>query len=129
MNRDQKAAFIDNVAERVEGSTAIFAVDYRGISVPQVAELRAKLGEADASFQVVKNTLTRIALDKADGAGHTGSTDLKEFLEGPTAFTYVKGDVALAVKAIANFTKEYELLEFKGGTWTARSSRSTSSRL
>ncbi len=115
MNRDQKAAFIDDVARRVEGSSAIFAVDYRGISVPQVAELRAKLGDADASFQVVKNTLTRLALDKADGAGKPGSTDLKEFLEGPTAFTYVKGDVALAVKAIANFTKEYELLQFKGG--------------
>ncbi|MBI5309770.1 MAG: 50S ribosomal protein L10, partial [Actinobacteria bacterium] len=83
--------------------------------MPQVAELRAKLGEADASFQVVKNTLTRLALDKADGAGKAGSTDLKEFLEGPTAFTYVKGDVALAVKAIASFTKEYELLEYKGG--------------
>ncbi|MBK5230921.1 MAG: 50S ribosomal protein L10 [Thermoleophilia bacterium] len=115
MNRDQKAAFIDNVAERVEGANAIFAVDYRGISVPQVAELRAKLGEADASFQVVKNTLTLRALDKADSAGKPGVTDLKEFLEGPTAFTYVTGDVALAVKAIANFTKEYELLTYKGG--------------
>lgn len=116
MNREQKAAFIDDVAERVEGSTAIFAIDYRGISVPQVAELRAKLGEADASFQVVKNTLTSLALDKADGAGKTGSTDLKEFLAGPTAFTYVRGDIALAAKTIANFKKEHELLEFKGGT-------------
>lgn len=115
MNRDQKAAFIDNVAERIEGANAIFAVDYRGISVPQVAELRAKLGEADASFQVVKNTLTQLALDKADGAGKPGVTDLKAFLAGPTAFTYVTGDVALAVKAIANFTKEYELLSYKGG--------------
>lgn len=115
MNRDQKAAFVENVAERVQEAEAIFAVDYRGISVPQVAELRSKLGEAGATFQVVKNTLTRLALDKADGAGKAGTIDLKEFLEGPTAFTYVKGDVALAVKAIANFTKEYELLEFKGG--------------
>lgn len=115
MNREQKAAFIDDVAGRVEGSTAIFAIDYRGISVPQVAELRAKLSEADATFQVVKNTLTRLALDKADGAGKAGTTDLKEFLEGPTAFTYVTGDVALAAKTIANFKKEHELLEFKGG--------------
>lgn len=115
MNREQKAAFIDDVAGRVEGSTAIFAIDYRGISVPQVAELRAKLSEADATFQVVKNTLTRLALDKADGAGKAGTIDLKEFLEGPTAFTYVTGDVALAAKTIANFKKEHELLEFKGG--------------
>lgn len=115
MNRDQKAAFVEDVAQRVEGSDAIFAIDYRGISVPQVAELRGKLGEAGATFQVVKNTLTRLALDKADGAGKTGSVDLKEFLEGPTAFTYVTGDVAMAAKAIADFAKEHELLTFKGG--------------
>ncbi len=112
MNREQKAAFVDDVAGRVAESEAIFAIDYRGVSVSQVAELRGKLGEADASFQVVKNTLTRLALDKADAPG---GTDLKEFLSGPTAFTYVKGDIALAAKAIADFKKEYELLEFKGG--------------
>lgn len=112
MNRDQKAAFIDDVAGRVSESEAIFAVDYRGITVSQVAELRGKLGEADASFQVVKNTLTSLALDKANAPG---GVDLKEFLNGPTAFTYVKGDIAMAAKAIADFTKEYELLEFKGG--------------
>lgn len=112
MNRDQKAAFIDDVAGRVGESEAIFAVDYRGITVSQVAELRGKLSEADASFQVVKNTLTSLALDKADAPG---GVDLKEFLTGPTAFTYVKGDIAMAAKALADFKKEHEILEFKGG--------------
>ncbi|MFT4049652.1 MAG: 50S ribosomal protein L10 [Solirubrobacterales bacterium] len=112
MNRDQKAAFIDDVAGRVSESEAIFAIDYRGVSVSQVAELRGKLGEADASFQVVKNTLTKLAIEKS---GAAGGTDLQEFLSGPTAFTYVKGDIAMAAKAIADFKKEYELLEFKGG--------------
>ncbi len=112
MNREQKAAFIDDVATRVSESEAIFAIDYRGVSVSQVAELRGKLGEADASFQVVKNTLTKLALDKS---GAAGGTDLQEFLSGPTAFTYVRGDIAMAAKAIADFKKEYELLEFKGG--------------
>jgi large subunit ribosomal protein L10 len=112
VNRDQKAAFIDEVADRVGESEAIFAVDYRGITVAQVAELRTKLGEADATFQVVKNTLTSIALDKA---AKPGTIDLKEFLHGPTAFTYIKGDIAMAAKAIADFTKEYERLSFKGG--------------
>lgn len=74
--------------------------------------MRGKLGEADASFQVVKNTLTSLALDKANAPG---GVDLKEFLNGPTAFTYVRGDIAMAAKAIADFKKEYELLEFKGG--------------
>ncbi|MGB0872912.1 MAG: 50S ribosomal protein L10 [Solirubrobacterales bacterium] len=112
MNRDQKAAFIDDVAGRVGESEAIFAVDYRGITVSQVAELRGKLGEADASFQVVKNTLTSLALEKADAPG---GVDLKEFLNGPTAFTYVRGDIAMAAKALADFKKEHEILEFKGG--------------
>ena len=109
MNRDQKAAFIEDVAGRVTDCDAIFAVDYRGINVPQVAQLRDNLREVDASFQIVKNTLTRRALDQ------TGNEGLKEFLVGPTAFTYVKGDAALAAKALSNFAKENEILTFKGG--------------
>ena len=109
MNRDQKAAVIEEVASQIEGSEAVFAVDYRGISVPQVAELREKLNEADARFRVVKNTLTIRAAEQA------GADDLKELLEGPTAFTFVRGDVALAAKALAQFGREHEILHFKGG--------------
>jgi large subunit ribosomal protein L10 len=110
MNRDEKAAVIDQVAEQIQESQAIFALDYRGITVSQAAELRANLREADASLRVVKNTLTERAADKA------GAEDLKAFLDGPTAFTFVRGDAAMAAKALAAFRKEYELLEFKGGT-------------
>jgi large subunit ribosomal protein L10 len=110
MNRDEKAAVIDQVAEQIQESQAIFALDYRGITVSQAAELRAKLREADASLRIVKNTLTERAADKA------GAEDLKAFLDGPTAFTFVRGDAALAAKALAAFRKEYELLDFKGGT-------------
>jgi large subunit ribosomal protein L10 len=109
MNRDDKAAVIDQVAEQIQESQAIFAVDYRGITVSQAADLRAKLREADATLRVVKNTLTERAADKA------GAEDLKAFLDGPTAFTFVRGDAALAAKALAAFRKEHELLEFKGG--------------
>ena len=109
MNRDEKAAVIDQVATQIQEAEAIYAIDYRGISVTQVAELRGKLAEADASLRVVKNSLTERAADQA-GAEH-----LKEHLQGPTAFTFVRGDAALAAKAIANFRKEYELLAFKGG--------------
>jgi large subunit ribosomal protein L10 len=109
MNRDEKAAVIDQVAEQIQESQAIFAVDYRGITVSQAAALRATLREADASLRVVKNTLTERAADKA------GAEDLKAFLDGPTAFTFVRGDAALAAKALATFRKENELLEFKGG--------------
>jgi large subunit ribosomal protein L10 len=111
MNRDQKAAAVEEVATQIQESEAVFAVDYRGISVPQVAELRSKLNEAGARFRVVKNTLTQLSADKA------GAESLKELLEGPTAFTFVApdGDVALAAKALAQFRRETELLEFKGG--------------
>jgi large subunit ribosomal protein L10 len=110
MNRDQKAAVIEEVATQIKESEAVFAVDYRGISVSQAGELRARLSEADASLRVVKNTLTERAADQA-GAEH-----LKELLEGPTAFTFVRGDAALAAKAIAAFRRQHQVLEFKGGT-------------
>ena len=112
MNREQKAAAVEEVATQIQESEAVFAVDYRGISVPQAAELRVKLSEAGARFRVVKNTLTELAADKA------GAESLKDVLEGPTAFTFVAadgGDVALAAKALAQFRRETELLEFKGG--------------
>jgi len=109
MNRDQKAVAITEIAAQIDESQAIFAVDYRGISVPQVAELRAKLREADATFKVVKNSLTERAADQA------GADTLKEFLAGPTALTFVRGDVATAAKAIADYARTTQLLPFKGG--------------
>ncbi len=112
MNREQKAAAIEEVAGQIQESEAVFAVDYRGISVPQAAELRTRLTEAGARFRVVKNTLTQRAADQA------GAESLKEVLEGPTAFTFVRaegGDVALAAKALATFRREHNVLAFKGG--------------
>ncbi|HEX2232983.1 MAG TPA: 50S ribosomal protein L10 [Thermoleophilaceae bacterium] len=112
MNKEQKAAVVDDVAAQIEGAEAVLAVDYRGISVPQAAELRQKLNDAGARFRVVKNTLTIRAAEKA------GADDLKELLEGPTAFTFVAaegGDVAMAAKALSQFRREHEILDFKGG--------------
>jgi large subunit ribosomal protein L10 len=109
LNRDQKAAVIDEVAAQITESEAVFAVDYRGISVPQAAELRTRLRDADASFRVVKNTLTERAADKA------GADALKELLDGPTAMTFVRGDAAAAAKALRDFHRANQLLEFKGG--------------
>jgi large subunit ribosomal protein L10 len=112
MNREQKAAAIEEVAGQIQESEAVFAVDYRGISVPQAAELRTRLTEAGARFRVVKNTLTERAVDQA------GVEGLKGVLEGPTAFTFVMadgGDVALAAKALATFRREHDVVAFKGG--------------
>ena len=73
------------------------------------AELRSGLRDADASFRVVKNRLTLRAADAA------GTEDIKEHLSGPTALTFVQGDVALAAKTLSKLGTEWELLEFKGG--------------
>src|SRR5580693_710860 len=109
MNRDQKAAAIAEIAAHIDESQAVFAVDYRGISVPQVAELRSKLREADATFKVVKNSLTERAADQV------GAETLKALLEGPTALTFVRGDAATAAKAVADYARATQLLPFKGG--------------
>jgi large subunit ribosomal protein L10 len=111
LNRDQKSAVIDEVAGQITEADAVFAVDYRGISVPQAAELRTRLRDADASFRVVKNTLTERAADKA------GADGLKALLDGPTAMTFVRGDAAAAAKALRDFRRASggRLLEFKGG--------------
>jgi large subunit ribosomal protein L10 len=109
MNRDEKAQAIEEIAAQIEGAEAIFAVDYRGISVPQAAELRGKLREADASFRVVKNRLTKRAAEQA------GEDRLAEWLQGPTALAFVRGDTAQAAKALSTFNKEHQILTFKGG--------------
>jgi large subunit ribosomal protein L10 len=115
MNREEKSAAIQEIAAQIEESEAIFAVDYRGISVPQAAELRSKLREADASFRVVKNRLTKIAADQV------GEERLAELLTGPTALTFVRGDTAQAAKAITTFNKEHDVLTYKGGFMEATS--------
>src|SRR5919199_1842459 len=109
MNREQKAAAIAEIVDQIKESQAVFAVDFRGISVPQAADVRTRLRDADATFRVVKNTLTERAADEA------GAEGLKPLLEGPTALTFVRGDAALAAKAIATFNRETQLLTFKGG--------------
>lgn len=109
MNRDQKAAAIAEIGEALGETSAVYAVDYRGISVTDAAELRTRLREADASFSIVKNRLAKRAVDEA------GIEGLDEFLVGPTALTYVRGDAVLAAKAIADFAKTNENLAYKGG--------------
>jgi large subunit ribosomal protein L10 len=109
MNREEKEALVDEMAAELGDADAIFAVDYRGISVPQAAELREKLREADAVFNVVKNRLAMRAAEKA------GTEGLDDFLVGPTALTLIKGDAVIAAKAIFGFTKEHQVLEYKGG--------------
>ena len=109
MDRDQKSAAIAELTEELKGSEAIFAVDYRGISVTQASDLRRKLAEADAVFKVVKNRLAKRAVADA------GADEMDALLIGPTALTLIKGDPVIAAKTIADFTKQNDVLEYKGG--------------
>jgi large subunit ribosomal protein L10 len=109
VNRDEKAAAVEEIVDGLAQAEAIFAVDYRGISVPQAAELRSRLAEADAVFSVVKNRLAKRAAVQA------GTADLEPLLTGPTALTLIKGDPVTAAKAISTFSREHDILEFKGG--------------
>ncbi len=110
MNRDQKEAAVAEITAELESANAVFAVDYRGISVPQAAELRNKLRESDASFSVVKNRLAKRATDGTDA-----SAALDEHLAGPTALTFVRGDAVVVAKTIADFIKANDVLAYKGG--------------
>ena len=110
MNRDQKQAAVAEISTELEAASAVFAVDYRGISVPQAAELRSKLRESDASFSVVKNRLAKRATDGTDAAAA-----LDEHLAGPTALTFVRGDAVVAAKTISDFMRANDVLAYKGG--------------
>ena len=109
MDKEQKAAAVAELTDSLKEAEAIFAVDYRGISVTQAADLRRRLAEADAVFRVVKNRLAKRAVADA------GTEGVGELLVGPTALTLIKGDAVVAAKAIATFTREHQVLEYKGG--------------
>ena len=109
MNKEQKKEVVAELTEELKGADAVFAIDYRGISVPQAAELRSGLRDAGTRFRVVKNRLTLLAADAA------GTDEIKQHLNGPTALALVDGDVALAAKTIERLGGEWELLGYKGG--------------
>jgi large subunit ribosomal protein L10 len=115
MNKEQKAEVVEQIAAQIEGAEAVYAVDYRGLTVTQAAELRARLREAGTSFRIVKNTLTLRAADKA------GAESLKPLVEdGPTALAFVTGDAALAAKALDTFARQSQVLAMKGGLLEGR---------
>jgi large subunit ribosomal protein L10 len=109
MDRAQKEAAVAELTEDLKGAEAIFAVDYRGISVTGAADLRRSLAEADAVFKVVKNRLAKRAAEDA------GTESLDELLVGPTALTLIHGDAVIAAKAISNFSRDHGVLVYKGG--------------
>jgi len=109
MARAVKEATVAELTERFQNSSGAVLTEYRGLTVAQVKELRLALGD-DASFAVVKNTLTKIA---AKDAGL--SADFSQLLVGPSAIAFVGGDVVQAAKGLREFSKTNPLLVIKGG--------------
>ena len=109
MARAVKEAKVAELAKRFQRSSGAVLTEYRGLTVAQVRELRQALGE-DATFSVVKNTLTKIA---ARDAGV--SADFSELLVGPSAIAFVEGDVVQAAKGLREFSRANPLLVIKGG--------------
>lgn len=107
--RPDKVATVKEITEKLDNSVAVFVSEYRGMSVGQLAELRAPLRDAGAEHKVYKNTLARLA---ATDAGYEG---LNEHLLGPTALTFVTGDSVAAAKALLDQSKANPLLVIKGG--------------
>ncbi|MGH9044010.1 MAG: 50S ribosomal protein L10 [Acidimicrobiales bacterium] len=106
--RPEKVAVVEEVRQRLADSNASVVAEYRGLSVTQLAELRKNLAGL-ADFKIYKNTLVRIAV--ADGP----HGDLVELLSGPSAITFVKGDVGAAAKALRDFARSHPSLIVKGG--------------
>ena len=108
MKRPEKEAVVAELTEKFRNADAIYLTEYRGLTVPQISELREKLGR-DTSYAVAKNTLARIAAKEA------GIEGLDELLAGPTAITFVNGDAIAGAKILRDFAKKNKALIVKGG--------------
>ncbi|MGD6804808.1 50S ribosomal protein L10 [Rossellomorea vietnamensis] len=106
---DQKKQIVDEISDKMKNSVSTIIVDYRGLNVSEVTELRKQLREAGIDFKVYKNTMTRRA---AEAAGFEG---LNEVLTGPSAIAFSTEEVVAPAKIINNFAKEHEALEIKAG--------------
>jgi large subunit ribosomal protein L10 len=109
MARADKVTAVAELTERFQNSSGAVLTEYRGLTVAQIGELRRSLGD-NASFSVVKNTLTKIA---AAEAGVT--SELTDLLTGPSAIAFVHGDVVEAAKGLRDFARTYPFLVIKGG--------------
>lgn len=114
MPRPDKVAAVADVRQGLTEATATVLTEYRGLSVDDLADLRARLRGSDASYRVVKNTLTRLAVRDA-------GLDIPDtMLVGPTAITFCAGDPIAAAKVLRAFSREHPQLIIKGGLLEGR---------
>jgi large subunit ribosomal protein L10 len=111
MARADKVAAVGEVRERLQGATAAVLTEYRGLTVSELARLRAELRQTEAEYKIVKNTLTRIA------ARDAGLEIPDETLTGPTAVTFCAGDPVAAAKVLRRFSRDNPELVVKGAVF------------
>jgi large subunit ribosomal protein L10 len=116
MKREQKEQVVDELTQRLKAADTLLVADYRGLTMPQIDELRTRLLESGARFTVVKNTLTRRAAEAA------GADALLTLLDGPSAIAFLEadGDMVAAAKALADSARETNVLEIRGGIMQGR---------
>ena len=105
----KKAAIVDEVAEKFQSAVSVVVVDYRGLTVEQVTNMRKELRDNDVKMKVIKNTYLRRAAAKA---GYEG---LDETFTGPTAVAFSSEDVVAPARIMAKYAEDIEALEIKGG--------------
>ncbi|RLB39844.1 MAG: 50S ribosomal protein L10 [Deltaproteobacteria bacterium] len=109
MERAEKVRFVEDMKGRLEKAKATFLVDYKGLNVEAINNLRKELRKAGAEFQVVKNRLLKLAAQSTDTA------KLQEYMKGPSAVALSYDDPVAPAKALVEFAKENEQLEIKAG--------------
>jgi len=115
MARADKVAAVAELTDRFKDSGSVVLTEYRGLTVSQFSELRQSLGD-NATFSVVKNTLTKIAVSEAGL-----EEQLASLLEGPSAIAFVGGDVVEAAKGLRDFSRDNPALVIKGGVLDGKS--------
>jgi large subunit ribosomal protein L10 len=117
MKKEDKERLVAELTERLKTSETLLVADYRGLTMPQIDELRSRLLESGARFTVVKNTLTRRAAEAA------GADALLALLEGPSAIAFLEadGDMVAAAKALADMARDSKILAIRGGIMQGRS--------
>jgi large subunit ribosomal protein L10 len=116
MKRDQKEQVVEELTQRLKAAETLLVADYRGLTMPQIDELRTRLLSSGARFTVVKNTLTRRAAEAA------GTEALLALIDGPSAIAFLEadGDMVAAAKALADAARETRVLEIRGGIMQGR---------
>ena len=111
MLKSEKERVVEQLAERLRSTDTLMVADYRGLTMPEIDELRSRLLEAGARFTVVKNTLTRRAAEQA------GTTNVLELIEGPTAIAFLEadGDPVAVAKVLNETARTTDVLVIRGG--------------